>query len=149
MNPITRMMKRYINMPLKCALPLLFIGAPVLVSISGCTSFATTSPSPSASSAPTATSTAIATPIVTATPTSTPSASQAAPSEASVNDPLLSAIAAQIQTDSNHHAATITWDTAKQLRVTENWEDTNSGVMHGITAIFTNEGSTQNAAAKV
>jgi hypothetical protein len=65
-----------------------------------------------------------------------------------VNDLLLSAIAAQIQTDSNHHAATITWDTAKQLRVTENWEDINSGVMRGITAIFTNEGSTQNAAAK-
>jgi len=37
MNPITRMMKRYINMPLKYALPLLFIGALVLVSTTGCT----------------------------------------------------------------------------------------------------------------
>jgi len=62
------MMKRYIKTPLKYALPLLFIGALVLVSISGCTSPATISPSPSASSVPTAT------PIATATPTSTPSA---------------------------------------------------------------------------
>jgi len=31
MNPITRMMKRYIKTPLKYALPLLFIGALVLV----------------------------------------------------------------------------------------------------------------------
>jgi hypothetical protein len=38
MNPITRMMKRYVKTPLKYALPLLFIGALVLVSISGCTS---------------------------------------------------------------------------------------------------------------
>jgi len=33
MNPIARMMKRYIKTPLKYALPLLFIGALVLVSI--------------------------------------------------------------------------------------------------------------------
>ena len=38
MNPIARMMKRYIKTPLKYALPLLFIGSLVLVSISGCTS---------------------------------------------------------------------------------------------------------------
>ena len=38
MNPIVRMMKRYINMPLKYALPLLFIGALVLASTTGCTS---------------------------------------------------------------------------------------------------------------
>jgi len=38
MNPIVRMMKRYINMPLKYALPLLFIGALVLSSTTGCTS---------------------------------------------------------------------------------------------------------------
>jgi hypothetical protein len=44
MNPITRMMKRYIKMPLKYALPLLFIGALVLVSISGCTSSSTQYP---------------------------------------------------------------------------------------------------------
>jgi hypothetical protein len=78
-------MKRYIKTPLKYALPLLFIGSIVLVSISGCTSPATTSPSPSASSAPTATPTAVttaqatksvakatATPQPTATPTPTP-----------------------------------------------------------------------------
>jgi hypothetical protein len=46
MNPITRMMKRYIKTPLKYALPLLFIGALVLVSISGCTS--STNPTSSA-----------------------------------------------------------------------------------------------------
>jgi hypothetical protein len=55
MNPITRVMKRYSKTPLKYALPLLCIGAIVLVSISGCTSPATSSPSPSASSVPTAT----------------------------------------------------------------------------------------------
>jgi hypothetical protein len=31
------MMKRYINIPLKKALPLFFIGAPVLASTTGCT----------------------------------------------------------------------------------------------------------------
>jgi len=36
MNPITKMMKRYINMPLKKALPLLFIYAILLVSITVC-----------------------------------------------------------------------------------------------------------------
>jgi hypothetical protein len=38
MNPIARMMKRYIKMPLKYALPLLFIGALVLASTTGCSS---------------------------------------------------------------------------------------------------------------
>ena len=42
MNPIARMMKRYINMPLKKALPLLFIGALVLVATTGCTTSTTT-----------------------------------------------------------------------------------------------------------
>ena len=87
MNPITRMMKRYIKTPLKYALPLFFIGSIVLVSMSGCTSPATTSPSPSASSMPTAKPTAVttaqatksvakttATPKPTATPTATPKA---------------------------------------------------------------------------
>ncbi len=36
MNRIARMMKRYIKTPLKYALPLLFIGALVLVSTTGC-----------------------------------------------------------------------------------------------------------------
>jgi len=36
MNPVARMMKRYIKMPLKKALPLLFIGALVLVATTGC-----------------------------------------------------------------------------------------------------------------
>jgi hypothetical protein len=55
-------MKQYVKTPLKYTLPLLCIGALVLVSISGCTSPATTSPSPSSSSGPTAT------PSVTPTP---------------------------------------------------------------------------------
>jgi hypothetical protein len=88
------MMKRYINMPLKYALPLLFIGLLVLVSISGCIDNTTnTSPSPSASSA-----------------TTTPSAAaSAAPAQSSTNghDPLLSAIAAQIQKDDSRNAPTI------------------------------------------
>jgi hypothetical protein len=86
MNPIAVMMKRYIKTPLKYALPLLFIGALVLVSISGCTSPATTSPSPSASSAtaqqakvtPSPTSEASPTPTPTAQPTTTPSATKVA-----------------------------------------------------------------------
>src|SRR5665647_507563 len=36
MNPIARMMKWYIKMPLKYALPLLFISALVLASTTGC-----------------------------------------------------------------------------------------------------------------
>jgi hypothetical protein len=42
MNPIARMMKRYINLPLKKALPLLFIGALVLVATTGCVTSNTT-----------------------------------------------------------------------------------------------------------
>jgi hypothetical protein len=69
------MMKRYIKTPLKYALPLLFIGALVLVSISGCASPATTSPSPSASSAPTAQQAQVtATPTSEASPTAAPTA---------------------------------------------------------------------------
>ena len=61
MNPITRMMKRYIKTPLKYALPLLFIGALVLVSISGCVSMPTPTVSPTATSSATATAKATAT----------------------------------------------------------------------------------------
>lgn len=43
MNPLIRIMKRYIKTPLKYALPLLFIGALVLVSMSGCLSRTSTS----------------------------------------------------------------------------------------------------------
>lgn len=43
MNPIVRMMKNYIKMPLKYALPLLFVGALVLSSTTGCTTTETTS----------------------------------------------------------------------------------------------------------
>jgi len=42
MNSIVRMMKRYIKIPLKKALPLLFIGALVLVATTGCTTNTTT-----------------------------------------------------------------------------------------------------------
>ena len=41
MNPIVRMMKRYIKMPLKKALPLLFICSLALVATCGCTSSTT------------------------------------------------------------------------------------------------------------
>jgi hypothetical protein len=56
------MMKRYIKTPLKYALPLLFIGSLVLVSISGCTS-----PSSTSTATPTPTNTAAA-PVYGATP---------------------------------------------------------------------------------
>ena len=42
MNPIARMMKRYIKMPLKKALPLLFIGSLALVATTGCLTSTTT-----------------------------------------------------------------------------------------------------------
>jgi hypothetical protein len=44
MNPIVKMMKRYIKMPLKYALPLLFVGALVLASTTGCTAPITVEP---------------------------------------------------------------------------------------------------------
>ena len=50
MNQIVRMMKRYIKTPLKYALPLLFVGALVLVSTTGCIT-ATTNTSSSNSNA--------------------------------------------------------------------------------------------------
>jgi len=64
MNPITRMMKRYIKTPLKYALPLLFIGSLVLVSISGCTS-----PTSNATATPTATPTTASKSTQTSAPT--------------------------------------------------------------------------------
>ena len=78
MNPITRMMKRYIKTPLKYALPLLFIGALVLVSISGCTSPTNSnqaaSPTPSTSASASASARPSATPSNTPSPTVTPPA---------------------------------------------------------------------------
>ena len=73
MNAIVRMIKRYIKTPLKYALPLLFIGALVLVSISGCTSPATTSPSPTAQQAQ-----VTAAPTSEASPTAAPTANSPA-----------------------------------------------------------------------
>jgi hypothetical protein len=57
MNPIARMMKRYIKTPLKYALPLILIGSLVLVSISGCTS-STSNPTATPSATPSTTSSA-------------------------------------------------------------------------------------------
>lgn len=76
MNPIARMMKRYIKTPLKYALPLLCIGVLVLaVSMSGCTS-STSSPTTTPTAVATAKSVAKATATLhpTATPTTTPTA---------------------------------------------------------------------------
>jgi hypothetical protein len=85
------MMKRYIKMPLKYALPFLFIGSLALVSISGCTSqipapnnqlntstsvsasaSATATPIPSVSPSPTPSATPSPTPSVTPSPTPSP-----------------------------------------------------------------------------
>ena len=88
MNPITRMMKRYIKTPLKYALPLLFIGSLVLVSISGCTSQipapnnqlnTTTSVSAAASATPTHTPSVTPPPSVTPSPSAQPSAQTPTP----------------------------------------------------------------------
>jgi hypothetical protein len=91
------MMKRYIKTPLKYALPLLFIGALVLVSISGCTSPATTSPSPSVSNVPTGTPTAAAT---QATPTA------ATPAATASFDPLLAKFVPTLKTEYGGDAVT-------------------------------------------
>ena len=108
MNPIARMMKRYIKTPLKYALPLLFIGALVLVSISGCTSPATTSPSPAVSSAPTAQqATVTPSPTSRASPSAAPTATPAATTTpsgqgtASDNDFSLTAMNQGTYTESN------------------------------------------------
>jgi len=70
------MMKRHIKTPLKYALPLLFIGALVLVSISGCTSPASPTATPSvASPAPTS----------QASPTATPTAAKGTASNSEVS----------------------------------------------------------------
>jgi hypothetical protein len=61
MNPIARMMKRYIKMPLKYALPLLFIGALVLSSTTGCVSNTTTTTSVTPTNSPPAAAQSIAT----------------------------------------------------------------------------------------
>ena len=73
MNPIARMMKRFIKTPLRYALPLLFVGALVLVSISGCVSTPTASPSPTEQQATVAPS-----PSSQASPTAAPTATPAA-----------------------------------------------------------------------
>jgi hypothetical protein len=66
MNPIVRMMKRYINLPLKYALPLLFIGALVLASTTGCAeNTATPTPTVKATVAATTTVKTTATPKTT------------------------------------------------------------------------------------
>ena len=69
MNPIARIMKRYIKMPLKYALPLLFIGALVLASTTGCVSTPT-----DATPTPKVTPTVKASVATTAMPTATATA---------------------------------------------------------------------------
>ena len=91
MNPISRMMKRYIKTPLRYALPLLFIGALVLVSISGCTSPSTTSPSTTAQQAtvtpaPTSQAAPTGAPTATPTPTTTPAATTAPTGQGTASD---------------------------------------------------------------
>lgn len=88
MNPIVRMMKSYIKMPLKKALPLLFISALVLCATTGCTSN-TASPTPTAQATVVATATAKVTATAKATPTATPKATS---SGASLTQSQLTAI---------------------------------------------------------
>jgi hypothetical protein len=129
MNPIARMMKSYINMPLKKALPLLFICAILLVSITGCTSSTNTS------SSKTATATvAKATPIAMSTPTATASF-----------DPLLTKLIPTLKAEYGNDAVTqrakgsnINYDA-----VYVNFESNG----HMTTAEIRNEGSTDAASS--
>ena len=62
MNPITKIAKRYVNVPVRKAL-LLLIGVIIIISVAGCTSSTSSSPTPTVSAAPTGAATS-------ATPTS-------------------------------------------------------------------------------
>ncbi len=129
MNPIARMMKRYINMPLKKALPLLFICAILLVSITGCTSSTNTS------SSKTATATvAKATPIATSTPTATASF-----------DPLLTKLIPTLKAEYGNDAVTqrAKGSNSNFDAVYVNFESNG----HGTTAEIRNEGSTDAASS--
>ena len=122
MNPIARMMKRYIKTPLKYALPLLFIGALVLVSMSGCTSStntATATPTAAASAGPTAAASSAnsptpsvatqtqASPTSTPTPTSVPISVLLVEQPASASGPDLSAQINANMTPTTFHRVTI------------------------------------------
>jgi PKD repeat protein len=70
MNPITKIAKRYVNVPMRKAL-LLLIGVIIIISVAGCTSSTSSSPTPTVSVAPTGAATAAPTRAATsATPTS-------------------------------------------------------------------------------
>jgi hypothetical protein len=57
MNPITKIAKRYVNVPVRKAL-LLLIGVTIIISVAGCTSSTSSSPTPTVSAAPTGAATA-------------------------------------------------------------------------------------------
>ena len=80
MNPIARMMKRYIKMPLKYALPLLFIGALVLSATTGCTDSTNPTATPTAQKA-----TASPTAKATSTPTAAPTAAKGTASNSKIS----------------------------------------------------------------
>ena len=113
MNLIARMMKRYIKTPLKYALPLLFIGSLALVSISGCTSS-------------------------TSNPTATPSATAT-----SGHDPVLSAIATNIQNGDSQYNPVISWNDDGSLHIVENWNS--GGVLYVRAVDITNDRTIANA----
>ena len=70
MNPITKIAKRYVNVPVRKAL-LLLIGVIIIISVAGCTSSTSSSPTPTVSAAPTGAATAAPTGAAkSATPTS-------------------------------------------------------------------------------
>jgi hypothetical protein len=70
MNPITKIAKRYVNAPMRKAL-LLLIGVIIIISVAGCTSSTSSSPTPTVSAAPTGAATAAPTRAATsATPAS-------------------------------------------------------------------------------
>ena len=127
MNPITRMMKRYIKMPLKYALPLLFIGSLVLVSTTGCTDNT-------------------ATPTPTATPTATSGGHDAFLSKWA--DAYKSDALSGSQSGLTHHTVDITWDNAtpplQTVEVNNGWFN-DASVMQGIHAIITKYPTTAEA----
>jgi hypothetical protein len=59
MNPIKKIAKRYVNVPVRKAL-LLLIGVTIIISVAGCTSSTSSSPTPTVSAAPTGAATSAA-----------------------------------------------------------------------------------------
>jgi hypothetical protein len=142
MKSIARMMKRYVKTPLKYALPLLFIGALVLVSISGCTS---TTNNTATNGGHDQLLSAIAANIQSGESANNPTVTNwtVIPNEAPAY------LWQAYQKDPNalpDIPASVPRGNYSEVTMNEQWTDSN-GVQRGLVAFITNEISTANATA--